>query len=423
MPARREIVGYCLYDFANSSYTTLISTVAFAVYFSQVVVGYDNPRGDLLWGVASSMVHVLLIFTAPLLGAIADLSGRKKPFLLLATVQTVLACALLSTLGPGDVTAAILLFVIASVGYEAGYIFYNAFLGQVSPKAALGRISGLSWGIGFLGGLLTLALCSPFLTPLLDADRRLVESSVAGYRLSFGLTAAFFAVFSVPTFFLLRERRSPLARPGHGYLAIGFRRTVDTLRNLRQRGDAARFALVSLCYFAGLETVIKFSAIYAVVTFKMEGAELTRLFIVANVVAAPGTILAGYVADRIGPRRALGLTLLAWFLLLAGAAAIVSRSALFWLTPGIAIGVGSTQAIGRAVMAQLCPPDRPAEFFGFYLLCSRVGSILGLGIFAAVSWSTGSQRWALAAVAPLFLIGFALLRTVRLEHAARAPLA
>lgn len=416
MPARREIVGYCLYDFANSSYTTLISTVAFAVYFSRVVVGSDDSRGDLLWSVASSAVHVVLILTAPLLGAIADSSGRKKRFLLLTTVQTVVACALLSTVGPGDVTAAILLFVIASVGYEAGYIFYNAFLREVSPSAALGRISGLSWGIGFLGGLLTLALCSPLLTPLVDADQRLVPSSVAGYRMSFVVTAAFFAVFSLPTFLLLRERvPSSKALPGGSYLAVGFRRTIDTLRSLRRQGDAARFALVSLCYFAGLETVIKFSAIYALVTFQMEGAELTRLFILANVVAAPGTILAGYVADRIGPRRALGLTLIGWFLLLAGAAAVVSRSALFWFMPGVAIGVGSTQAIGRAVMAQLSPPDRPAEFFGFYLLCNRVGSIIGLTLFAAVSWTTGSQRWALAAVAPLFLIGFALLQRVRRE--------
>ncbi len=408
------IAGYCLYDVANSSFTTLISTVAFAVYFSQVVVGAGDGRSDLLWSATTAGGHLVLILSAPLLGAVADRAGRRKRFLLLSTVLTVVSCALLSTVGPGQIGRGVLLFLVASVGFEGGYIFYNALLREVSTPATLGRISGLSWGVGFLGGLAALALCAPLLTPLLDAAGRPVASAVAGYRLSFLVVALFFALVSVPTFLLVPEPAAPPARGSwreHG--AVGLSRIAATLSQLRRHRDAALLAAASACYYGGIETVIKFSAIYATVTFGMQGPELTRLFILANVVAAPGTLAGGALADRIGHRRALAGTLLLWFGLLALGASAGSPRALWLLTPGIAIATGSTQAIGRALFSRLAPAAREAEFFGFYLLCNKAGSIGGLVLFGAISWLSGNQRHALLAVAPLFLAALVLVLAIR----------
>jgi UMF1 family MFS transporter len=312
------------------------------------------------------------------------------------------ACALLATVGPGQIARAIALFVVASVGFEAGYIFYNALLAEVATRATLGRVSGLSWGTGFLGGLAALALCAPLLGPL--------PAAAPGYRLSFVIVALFFALVSLPTFLLVPESAAQ-SRGGswRDHATAGLGRIRATLSHARRHRDAALLAAASACYYGGIETVIKFAAIYATVTFGMQGPELTRLFVLANLVAAPGTIAAGLLADRIGHRRALALSLASWFVLLGFGAIAASSRALWLLTPGIAIATGSTQAIGRAFLSRLAPDRQEAEFFGFYLLCNKAGSIVGLVLFGAISWASGSQRHALIAVAPLFLAALVLV--------------
>jgi UMF1 family MFS transporter len=400
-----------MYDFANSSYTTLISTVAFSVYFRQVVVGGQGNRGDFLWSIAQVVVYGLLIVTAPVLGALADYSGAKKKFLFWTTVQTVAACAALFFVRPGDVIVGFVLYVIASVGFEAGYIFYNAFLPEVSTPDTIGRVSGWSWGTGFVGGLLALVACSPLIArPLLDASGALDDGSVISYRWSFVVVAAFFAVFAVPTFLSLRERRRTApARGLRFYVRAGFSRVADTVTHLRSYAPTARYVAGATFFSGAIETVVKFSAIYAVITFGIEGGSLQRLFVFANIVAVPGTIAAGWLADRIGSRLALVVTLVGWSgLLVVGA--LASSPRVFWvMTAGVAIGMGATQSIGRAFMSQLSPRGRESEFFGFYLLCNKVGAIAGLLLFGGVSAWTGSQRLAVLAVAPFFVIAVILV--------------
>lgn len=418
---RREVFGYCMFDFANSSYTTLISTVAYSVYFRQVVAGAANARGDLLWSVASAIAHVILILTSPVLGALADHSGRKKAFLLMTTVQTVAACALLFFVRPGAVGLGMLLFVLGTIGFEGGYIFYNAFLPEVSTPRTIGRISGWSWGTGFIGGLVALAACLPLLrNPLIpQAGGPPDAGAVLSYRLSFIVVAGFFALFSVPTFLFLKERG---ARASLGswkeFVSAGFRRVAGTLGRLRGHRETAKFVLAALFFYGGIETVIKFSAIYAAVTFGIQGEELLLLFIFANVVAVPGTLVAGYVADWIGGKRALILSLALWFGLVWLGALATTRWTFWMLTAGIAVGMGSTQAIGRSFMSQISPPAKESEFFGFYLLCNKLGSILGLLAFGWVSDSTGSQRAAVLAMLPFFAVGLALMLWID-ERAAR----
>ena len=412
------MVGFCLYDFANSSFSTLISTVAFSVYFSQAVV--NGPQADLLWSVATASAHLVLILTAPILGALADHSGRKKRFLLATTIQTVVACALLGLVGPGDVLFAMLIYTIAAVGFEGGYVFYNAFLREVSTPRTIGRISGLSWGTGFLGGMTALVACYPLLSrPLTDPVSGVLDPvAVSNYRLSFVVVAGFFALFSVPTFLFLRERGSGAgAGPLREYATASFHRIRQTFRDLPQHRDAAKFVVAALFFTAGVETVIKFSAIYASVTFGIQGAELVGLFVFANIVAVPGTIAAGWIADRIGSRRALAWTLVAWFVLILIGATSSSRAGIWILASGVAVAMGSTQSIGRSLMALLSPDGRGAEFFGFYLLSNKLGAILGLLVFGVVSWATGSQRAALLAVAPSFLLALLLVLAIERKTA------
>jgi UMF1 family MFS transporter len=412
---RKRVFGYCMYDFANSSYTTLISTVAYSVYFSQAVVGGTAGRGELVWSIATSGSHVVLILTSPILGAIADHSGRRKQFLLLTTVQTVTACAALALVAPGDVLLGAALYLVGTVGFEGGYVFYNAFLPDVATPDKMGRVSAWSWGTGFLGGLISLVACIPFLAePLVDpASGALDASAVTGYRTSFVVVAAFFALFSIPTFlYLPADRRRPESLAAREYVRAGFRRVAETLAHLRRYREIAKFVVAATFFQGGIETVIKFAALYAAVTFGIQGMELLILFIVSNLVAVPGTLAAGHLADRIGAKRALTGTLVGWLVLVLVAATASSKPVFWVLAAGIAIGMGATQAIGRSFMAQISPRARESEFFGFYLLCNKIGSIASLLLFGGMAAATGDQRIAVLGVAPLFLVAIVVMLSV-----------
>lgn len=421
-PGRAAVFGYCMFDFANSSYTTLIVTVAYSVYFRRAVVGADDPRGDLYWSLAQVAAYAVLILTSPILGALADHSGRRKRFLLLTTVQTVIACGLLGLVGPGDVALAIVLYIVGTVGFDGGYIFYNALLPSVSTPRTIARVSALSWGCGFIGGLAALVACRPLLArPLVGADGALDPQAVLGYRWSFVVVAAFFAVFAVPTFVFVRDTAVPAATRAGFSLLAGFRRVGQTLRHMRTYRDVGSFVLAATFFYGGIEATIKFSAIYAAQTFGIEGDALVLLFITTNLVAVPGTIAVGWLGDRIGGRAALAVTLVGWVVLVSVAAFTTSTTVFWVLACGIAIGMGGTQSVARSFMAEISPRERESEFFGFYVLAGKIGSILAMLIFGLTSTGTGDQRMAVLWMVPLFALGLVLL--VRVDPARARRLA
>lgn len=407
----REIVAWCLYDFANSSYTTLIVTVAFSVYFRDAVVNASDNSGDRLWGMANFLAMLTVALAAPILGAVSDYSRRKKFFLIVTTLQTVSATALMFFVGPGDVFLGMLLFILGTIGFEGGYVFYNSFLPDVSTPETIGRISGWAWAVGYAGGLLSLVLAWPLISkPLKDGSGLLDPGAVTGRQTSFLLVAVFFGVFALPAFIWLREP-SPQGRLDglRDYLRIGFRRVGETLSHLREFREAGKFVLASLFFTDGITTVISFSAIYATTTFHFSSGDLVFLFLALNIIAFPGALAAGYLADSIGAKRTIVLSLLVWIVVVIVGCTAQNR-AMFWLMATLAaIGMGSTQAVGRSFMAQVTPPSRESEFFGFYVLSGKFASMFGPLLFGLVSQASGSQRLAVLSLLPFFLVGLGLM--------------
>ncbi|RPI16182.1 MAG: MFS transporter [Acidobacteriales bacterium] len=403
--SRRATVAWCLFDFANSAYTTLIITVSFAVYFRQVVVNAPDNRADQLWGLSNFSAMLAVAVAAPVLGALADFSGRKKFFLIATTLISVTATALLYRVGPGDIVPAMALFILGTAAFEAGYVFYNAFLSDVSTPATVGRVSGWGWGAGYAGGLLCLLAAKPLLDkPLTSAE------GVAAYQNSFLVVAAWFLVFALPSFFWLRESKPQgESRSWAAQAEAGFRRVGKTLSHLRQYRETAKFILASLLFTDGITTVVTFAGIYATTTMGFSNQELVTLFLVLNVVALPGSLAAGYLADWIGPKRTIILTLILWMAVVV-TGCLAATKTMFWIMAfGAAIGMGSTQAVGRGFMAQISPPARQSEFFGFYVLSGKFASMFGPLIFGSISYWSGSQRLAVLSLLPFFLAGLVLM--------------
>ena len=241
---KREIFGWAMFDFANSSYTTVIVTVAFAIYFTKLVAPGD--QADFLWGLCITLSNIVVVILAPVMGAIADDSGRKKLFLAGTYISCVVGTAALWFVLPGMIALGMTLFIISNVAFAMGENFAGAFLPEISTPKNIGRISGFGWGLGYLGGLGCLFL----IMPLIEGGFSL--ENVGNLRLAWVVTALFFLVAGVPTFLFLRERapRGP-SRSFAEYTRIGFSRLSTTAHSLRHFTELARFLLIFFVFSCG----------------------------------------------------------------------------------------------------------------------------------------------------------------------------
>ncbi|MEW6338940.1 MAG: MFS transporter [Acidobacteriota bacterium] len=406
MPVRRrEIFGWAMFDFANSSYTTIIVTVAFSLFFTRLVAPADSA--DVLWGIAILISNAIVVVLSPLVGAVADDSGRKKLFLFASYACCVTGTAALALAGPGSVALAMALFVVSNLAFSFGENFAGAFLPELSTPATIGRISGLGWGLGYFGGLASLLLVRPLLAG------GFVEANIANLRKVWLLTAAFFLVAALPTFLLLRERAARGPRRGAlEYARVGFMRVAATARAIGEFRELVRFLGCFFLFTAGLTTVISFAAIYAERTLAFTPGELVRLFILLQVSAAGGALAFGFVQDTLGAARTVRVTLLLWVAVCAAAWAVTTKSAFWWVAMAAGLGMGSLQSASRAMVGLFSPRSKEGEFFGFWGLAGKAAYAVGPPVFGAVASGTGSQRVAILTTGLFFVLGLAGMRFV-----------
>ncbi len=407
-PGPKEIWAWCMYDFANSSFTTLIVTVAYAVYFVQVVAAPLGTDGGAerawFWGYAASMLVAALL--APPLGAYADAHAAKRRLLLWSSLVCVGCTALLFFVEAGDVWLGLLLFGIANVAFDLGFMFCSAFLVELAPVEAMGRISGYGWGLGYVGGLLSLALAYPFI------HGGFAEANLVSYRLSFPVTALFFLLGALPTFLFLRERARPLPEQDRPSWATTFRRLRQTFARLRHYRDLGMYLAAYLVYTDAINTVIVATGIFANKVLDFSPGDLIIYFLVTQVTAGVGAVWFGRMADRIGTKRTITLTLAAWMAVVAGAALVRTHAQFYAL--GLVAGsiLGANQTASRTLLAQFTPAGRQAEFFSFFSVTGKFAAVIGPLVYAEVTAWTGSQRWAIVSMAVFFGAGLLLFRTV-----------
>ncbi len=393
-----------MYDFANSGYTTVVITAVFSAYFVAEVAG-DAPWATFAWTAALAVSYALIMLTAPLLGAWADAHAAKKRLLAATTLGCIIFTAAMALVGRGDITLAITLVILSNFFFGSGENLIAAFLPEIARGEALGRISGWGWGLGYLGGLAALGLCLAYVTNAQAAG----APATVFVPVTMLLTAMIFALASLPTFLFLRERALPQtgARVSIGAVFAGL---LETLRTAHRYRDLRRFLICLTFYQAGIQTVIALAAIYAQQAMGFTTRDTILLILVVNVTAAIGALLFGYLQDRAGHIRSIGIILVAWIVtvLLAWRA---TDAALFWLAANcVGLCLGSSQSAGRALVGYLSPSGRLAEFFGLWGLAVKCSSILGPLSYGAVSWlSGGDHRLAILLTGGYFVVGLLLL--------------
>jgi MFS transporter, UMF1 family len=400
---RRTVLAWALYDFANSAFSAIIVATIFPVYYTEVVVGNREGRGDFWWGLAGSVAMVLVAAGAPILGGIADHAGVRKAFLVGFTLASVAVTALMATVGPGLLLWGFALIVIGVVTFESAFVYYNSYLTRITSTDTMGRVSALGFAVGYAGSLVAFVVAYP-----------LVASGA--YHACFLAAAAQYLLFALPAFVALpadHDATLPLASA----VARGVADTLATLREITRepaRVQLRRFLLAYFVYEDGVNTIILFSAVFATKTLGFSTREIIGLFLVVQVTALLGSALWARTTDSRGPKLVVALMLVQWTAVTV-IAFFVQDKWQFWVVAVLAgTGLGAIQAASRTFMATLIPARREAEFFGFYALVGKAGAIMGPLMFGSISRATGGdQRVSVLVVGLLFVVGLALLVRVQ----------
>lgn len=410
---KREVWAWSMYDFANSGYTTVVITAVFSAYFVDGVAN-NAPWATFAWTLALSVSYALVMLTAPLIGAYADAHANKKTLLWLTTLGCITATALLYFAAPGALVLAIAALVVSNYFFGTGENLIAAFLPELARPRALGRVSGWGWSLGYVGGLVSLGASLAYISWAQQQGQGANEF----VPVSMLITAAIFALASLPTLLMLRERARPNAQhtPRHAWAQV-----QHTLSHLRQLPDLKRFLLCTVLYQAGIQAVITLAAIYASQVFHFDTQRTILLVLVVNITAALGAFAFGHVQDRIGHVRAIALTLVGWIamVLLAWAA---PDERMFWVAANLAgLAMGASQSGGRAMVGLLAPPAQQAEFFGLWGLAVKLASIIGPLTYGAASWITqGDHRQSLLITGSYFVAGLWVLAGVQAARGHRA---
>jgi MFS transporter, UMF1 family len=426
-PMKREIFGWAMFDFANSSYTTVVITVVFSSFFTKYIVPFESKTRDSYWSLAILISVVLALIVSPFLGVITDITGRKKQFLLLSAVGCAMLTACLYFVNPGNVWFAISIVALSNFMFMLSESFCASFLPEISNEKNVGWISGLGWGLGYFGGLGSLALVLsliPNSTEKLVANLDSSNVIVTAHQQAMLATGLFFLVSCLPTFYFLKgkEPKNKIKLSVKDALKLGIRELKTTVNEAQKYKNLFRFLWVFLLYMAGVDVIIKFVGIYANQELGFSMADLTKVFLVIQVSAALGAVGFGGLESKIGAKRTLFVSLWFW---------VVSVLAIIFLTPlseflsmspkdlffGIALfsgtGLGSVQSCSRSIVSQLCPPEKSGEMFGFWGMFMRAATILGTG-FGFLSDFLGSRTQALYFVLFLLFAGILFLTKVTL---------
>jgi UMF1 family MFS transporter len=412
--SRKELIAWAFYDFANSGYTTVVQTTIFNTYFVAVVAGGAEgvPPGlaTLLWSLSVGFANFIVMFSAPVVGAMADIKACKKRFLLWSSLGCIVSTALLAQIGPGDYKLGMALITLSVIMFAYGENLVAAFLPELVPDKQMGRLSGYGWGLGYVGGLLTLLLCLGYLR--WATQQGLTEAEAVPVTLL--ITAVIFALTAAPTFIWLRERARPLPDvSGARILAASFGRLRRTFREASRFRDLVRFLTTLAVYQSGVSTVIVLAAVYAQQVMGFDTQSLIVLIMVINVTAAVGALICGHLQDRIGSVPTLAITLAVWIAALLAAYFAEDRAQMWVVGNMIGVAMGASQAVGRALVGKFSPAERAGEFLGLWGLVNRLSVIMGPLSYGLINyWSGGNHRLSLLSTLTFFALGLMLLTKV-----------
>ncbi|MCK1707993.1 MULTISPECIES: MFS transporter [unclassified Bradyrhizobium] len=443
-PPRAAVISWIFFDWAAQPYFTLITTFVFAPYFATSIAP-DPATGQSLWGFAAAAAGMVIALLSPVLGAIADASGRRKPWIATFGAILVLGASSMWIGKPGDpgiIPPLLTAFALASVGAEFATVFNNAMMPTLVPPERIGRLSGTGWATGYIGGIISLIIVLGFLAANPETGRTLLgftplfgldPASHQGDRITGPLTGLWFIIFVTPMFLFTPDY--PAKRPVREALRQGLSDLKRSLGELPKQKSLAAFLLANMIYTDGLVSLFAFGGIYAAGTFGWHTIQIGTFGIMLAAAGTFGAWLGGKLDDLLGPKRVIMGSMLILLLSLA-AILLVDKDSIFFIkvappVPGGALFAGAAeraylvlgcligaaggplQAASRTLLIRLAPKDRIAQYFGLFALTGKVTSFIGPLLIGAITAITASQKAGMAVLVVFFVAGLGLLMRVR----------
>jgi MFS transporter, UMF1 family len=426
--SRREVVSWAMYDWANSAYSTILITVLMSYVLSIFPKADDNDasfpvvhigsmpiEGAVVyaWGIGLSMFAAGLL--SPITGAMADARANKRLWFRTTALAGAACGVSLGVIPPTYPWLIALMFVLTSFFFELSFGFYNAFLPEIADDDAMNRVSSQGFAAGYIGGGVALGLAFALVQ---FGDKIGLESTLTRVQVSLILMGIWWGIFSLPAIIILRDRAQP--RSAKMPLRLATRQAVQevktTLTHLRSFRSLAWFLIGFLFYNDAVQTVLSQASVFGQDEIGLGLAELMPIILMIQFVSMPGALFVGWLADRIGQKEALYFCLAIWVGLLAFSWWVTSKTEFWIMGAVVALVMGGIQSVSRSIMGVMTPPDRAAEFFGFYNLSSKATSFIGPFTFGLVIWWTGSARLAILSLLLQLVVGWLLVSRVNVAQ-------
>jgi len=403
---RKEIIAWCMYDWANSAYSTIYITVLVG-YLTQAVLPDEAGVRAYGWGIGITMLCAA--FLSPVLGAISDANASKRKWLCITTLLGAGASILMFFATPDRPWLFVALFCIANLNYELVQGFYNAFLPEIADDSYMGRVSAWGYGTGYVGGGLMLLLA---IILLFQGEAWGLPTENAFIpRLCLSLMGVWWLVFSIPILLIVKDKSPPRAK-GQSVLASarqGFSEVGSSILHIRSYKMLSIFLLGFLIFNDGVQTLISQASVFAEKVLDMQTAELAPVILMIQFVALPGALFVGWIADRIGQKTTLNLCLAIWVLVLVSGFMITEKWQFWIMAASTALVLGGTQSVSRTIMGLMTPESRTGEFFGFFNLSGKAVSVFGPIFFSEILARTGSAHLAILSLLAFFVVGWIII--------------
>lgn len=378
---KRAQWAWYLYDFGNSAYAAVVLLAVYSVYFKEGVVA--SPEGSALWGLALTIAMLVVAVISPFLGTIADYSQRKKRYLFLMTSIAVVFTGMLFFVQKGDIFWGMALFILAEIGYRSGQVFYNSLLVDVADPDEVGRVSGNGWAIGSIGGI----ICLLIVLVLIQMN----PGNTVIVRFSLVITAVYFALFTIPALFWIKEKKPAQNKQGDNYLKIAVQRLKHTIQSVRDFKEFIKFMVALLIYNDGIIAALDFAAIVGAVLFGVTDTQLIIFVIIVQVTNVIGAYAYAKIGEKIGYKNSLVQSLLLMVLAIGAMMFINSVTAFFIVGAVAGFAMAGVQSISRTLVTAFAPESKVAEFYGFFALAGRTSSIIGPGVMGLAA--SGLSAW------------------------------
>ena len=413
---RKRVISWALYDWANSAFATTVMAGFFPIFFEKYWSNPNNINDSTFYlGLSNSAGSLIVAALAPFLGAIADRGSAKKKFLFMIAFLGILMTGGLWMVGQGQWQLAALLYMVGSIGFAGGNVFYDSLLPSVSEKKKVDFVSSLGFSLGYIGGgILFLVNVLMYQYPQWFG----IPDGTVAVKLSFLSVAVWWAIFSIPIFIFVPEPSSEPTIKFREAITQGWLQLKGTFKEIKQMKIIGTFLLSYWFYMDGVDTIIRM-AVKVGSSMGFEAGDMITALLMVQFIGFPAALVFNWFASKIGPKNAVLIAIIFYTVGTCFAYFMTTRLHFFLLAGMIGLFQGGIQALSRSLFSRLVPEGKEGEFFGFYNMLGKFSAVIGPILLGTVSLVTGDVRIGLLSIVVLFIAGGLILSRVDFDEGER----